>query len=354
LSHHIGDLGSLAAIQALDQDVRSYEELFGCQPSCVACDLHPDYASTSYAERRAAEGLEVIAVQHHHAHMASCMAENQLTRPVLGIIWDGTGLGLDGAIWGGEFLVGDYGSFSRAAHFRYVALPGGEQAIREPWRMALSHLLDAEVAVDRFLARHDPKHRRVVETMIQKRIHCPRVSSVGRLFDAVASLIAVQARVSFDGQGAMELESLASAFQAEGHYSFAIEESAWPQTSGLPQPSIVDTRPIVRDIVQDITAQAEPGRIARRFHSTLVEIAIEVCRRVRATFAINDVVMSGGVFANALLQDEIETRLRNEDFNVYRHRVVPAGDGGLCLGQLMVANARRQVGAKRELEISAI
>ncbi|HEY4329336.1 MAG TPA: carbamoyltransferase HypF, partial [Phycisphaerae bacterium] len=207
VSHHLGDLDHLEAYLAFERDARLYEQLFEMKVRCLARDLHPDYASTRYATRRAeAENLPCVAVQHHHAHMASCMAEHGLNERVIGVTFDGTGYGTDGAIWGGEFLVGDYASVSRAAHLRYVAMPGGEKAAREPWRMALAHLMDAGINDSAFEKRVTGRGTATLRQMIQRNINCPRTSSMGRLFDAVAALTGIRDVASFEGQAAMELE----------------------------------------------------------------------------------------------------------------------------------------------------
>ena len=229
LSHHMGDLEHFAAYTAFERDIDHFERLFGVRPQRIAHDLHPDYASTRYARQRAEEtGVELVAVQHHHAHMASCMAEHGLTEPVIGVTFDGTGYGSDGAVWGGEFLVGDYRSFRRAGHLRYVGLPGGEQAIREPWRMAASHLLDAECDLTPLESLVPPGSLRTVRTMIERRFNTPLTSSAGRLFDAVAALLGLRSKVSYEGQAAVELEWLAEKASAGGSYLVEITEEASP------------------------------------------------------------------------------------------------------------------------------
>jgi hydrogenase maturation protein HypF len=338
LSHHMGDLDHYEAYRAFEKDVALYEQLFGITPEVVCHDLHPDYVTSHYARERSARlGAPLLAVQHHHAHLASCMAEHGLTEPVLGVTFDGTGFGTDGAVWGGEFLVGDYRHFHRGAHLRYVGLPGGDKAIREPWRMAVAHLRDAEIELGTFEARVLPVQLRTVERMLERRLNTPWTSSAGRLFDAVAALAGVRDRVSYEGQAAMELEWLASGLAADGTYAFDIHESC--QGSGTEAPLIVDTRPLIRAVAREAAQGIEAARIARRFHSTLVELIAAVCGRLRQMSGIEAVVLSGGVFLNALLTCEVSARLREEGFRVYRHRLVPPNDGGLSLGQLAVACA---------------
>jgi hydrogenase maturation protein HypF len=339
LSHHMGDLDHYDAYRAFEKDVLLYQQLFAISPEWIAHDLHPDYVTTRYARALASRtGAELLAVQHHHAHMASCMAEHGLTTPVIGVSFDGTGYGSDGAVWGGELLVGDYRHFRRAAHLRYVGMPGGEQAIREPWRMAVAHLADASVELAPLTARFLPTEMRTVERMLERRLNTPPTSSAGRLFDAVASLANVRDRVSFEGQAAMELEWLAAGVPPEGAYPFDVRLA--PSEEGSEPPLVVDTRPLIRAVAEEVREKIPTARIARRFHSTLVELIISVCGRLRHTTAIQSVVLSGGVFLNALLSVEVSARLEREDFRVYRHRLVPPGDGGLSLGQLAIAAQR--------------
>jgi hydrogenase maturation protein HypF len=315
--------------------VARFECLFAVRPSVLAHDLHPEYATTRYARERAlAEGLECLAVQHHHAHMASALAEHGLAGPAIGVTFDGTGYGTDGTLWGGEFLVGDCRSFRRAAHLRPVPLPGGERAVREPWRMALSVLLDAGLAgeaADLLGGRLPLLPLRGVERMIERRVNAPLSSSAGRLFDAVAALCGVRDRTTFEGQAAMELEALAAEAPEDGAYPFDLP--------GGITPLVVDTRPLVRAVAADCRRGAARSGVARRFHRALAAIVGEVCGRLRAVTGVDTVVLSGGVFQNALLSAEAAARLAGEGFRVYAQERVPCNDGGLALGQLAVAAA---------------
>jgi len=261
------------------------------------------------------------------------MAEHGLTERVLGVTFDGTGFGLDGAIWGGEFLVGDYRHFERAAHLRYVGMPGGDRAIHEPWRMALAHLLDAGVGPGPLAARLLPVQLRTVERMLERRFNAPLTSSAGRLFDAVAAIAGVRDHVSYEGQAAVELEWLATEVAADGVYPFAI---GVPAAGG---PLVIDTRPLIRAVAEETAKGTAVASIARRFHSTVVELIAVVCGRMRQATGLGGVVLSGGVFLNALLTSEVSARLARDGFRVYRHRVVPPNDGGLSLGQLAIAAA---------------
>jgi hydrogenase maturation protein HypF len=336
LSHHMGDLDHYEAFRAFEKDVALYQQLFAITPQVLAHDLHPDYATTRYAHERMRQGgTDVLAIQHHHAHLASCMAEHGLNGPVLGVTFDGTGFGTDGAIWGGEFLVGDYQQFTRAAHLRYVAMPGGEAAIREPWRMAVAHLADAKEKFALLRARLLPLRLRTVETMLERRLNAPWTSSAGRLFDAVAALAGVRDCVSHEGQAAMELEFLAAGVEPDGAYPFGLD-----QAEGSEAPLIVDTRPLIRAVAAEADRGVPAARIARRFHSTVVELILTVCKRLRRATGVEAVALSGGVFLNALLTLEASTRLTEDGFRVYRHRLVPPNDGGLSLGQLAIAAAR--------------
>jgi len=338
LSHHLGDLDHYEAYRAFVKDISLFEKLFAIRPLCVVHDLHPDYQTTRYArERSAAEGSELLSAQHHHAHMASCMAEHGLTEPVIGVTFDGTGYGTDGTIWGGEFLVGDYRKYRRMAHLRPVGMPGGDQAIREPWRMAVAHLRDAHSAPAHFQRQIQPQAFALIMKMLDSKFNTPMTTSAGRLFDAVAALAGLRQRVSYEGQAAMELEWLATNVADDAAYSFELEEVA----EGEPAETtlLVDTRPLIREVAKDANDGTSPGNIARRFHTTMVEIIAAACARIRRSTQLNAVVLSGGVFMNALLLRETCRRLRNDGFRVYRHRLVPPNDGGLSLGQLAIAAA---------------
>jgi hydrogenase maturation protein HypF len=335
LSHHIGDLDHYDAYRAFVAEIEHYERLFSIRPEGLVHDLHPDYASTRYARQR---GLGAVAVQHHHAHMASCMADNDLDEPVIGVTFDGTGLGSDGTLWGGEFLVGDYLSFRRAAHLLPVPLPGGEQAIREPWRVAVSYLEAAGACAPSFERRLDPGAARAVRKMIERGLHAPLTSSAGRLWDAVASLAGLRLRATFEAQAAMELEWAATGEPQDGSYPFDL---------GHGDPVRIDTRPLIRAVAADVESGTPTARIARRFHTTLAGIIVRACSALRQTSAPGAVVLTGGVFQNALLCRETIFGLTAEGFRVYRHRRVPPNDGGLCLGQLAVA-ARSESAAAEE------
>jgi hydrogenase maturation protein HypF len=338
LSHHMGDLDHHEAFKEFQKDVALYQQLLAITPECLVHDLHPDYVTTRFALARAErEGVQLLAVQHHHAHMASCMAEHGLDHPVIGVAFDGSGYGTDGAIWGGEFLVGDYQTFRRGAHLRYVGMPGGERAIREPWRMALAHLIDAGEQIDVLGSRISQQEMSLLKTMLDRRINTPATSSAGRLFDAVAALAGVRDRVSFEGQAAMELEGLAGTSPGPGDRLYPFELRSPDHGAALESPLIVDTRPLIRAVAEDAIKGEEAATISRRFHATLAEMIAAVCARIGQVTGLRDVVLSGGVFLNALLTHDASARLARAGFRVHRHRLVPPGDGGLSLGQIAVA-----------------
>ena len=332
VSHHAGDLDELLAFEAFGRDVALYGRTFDVTPTVVAHDLHPDYAATRYALSRTE--LQHVGVQHHHAHVASCLADNGLDGPAIGVAWDGAGWGTDGCVWGGEFLVGDRRGVHRAAHFRYVAMPGGERAAREPWRMALAHLRDAGLDDANALRMVAAPIRKTVAQMVERQLNAPLTSSVGRLFDAVAALCGASRAMTFEGQAAMWLESRAERSRDDGRYPFVLDDASYPDG-----PMTVDTRPLIRAIERDRRAGLEPAVMARRFHSTLADIVRDVVRGLRTRTGLRRVALSGGVFLNGILTTELETLLAVDGFEVYRHRKVSPGDGGLSLGQLAVAAA---------------
>ena len=322
VSHHLGDLDHPAALRAWEDSIARYREMCRIEPARLVHDLHPDYASTRWA---LASGLEPLGVQHHHAHFASCLAENGFTGPALGVCFDGTGYGLDGTIWGGEFLAGTIGSVIRAAHLLPVPMPGGERAIREPWRMAVAHLRAA--GEDTALPGVDPAAISAVRRMLDRSVSSPLTSSMGRLFDAVAAIAGARAsQVTYEGQAAIALEWLATGLDPDRAYPFELFE----QGDRL----VVDTRPLVAAAAADARAGAGAARIGRRFHSAVVDLIAAVCARLRRRTGLEAVALSGGVFVNAILAREAAVRLETDGFRVLRHRVVPPNDGGLCLGQL--------------------
>ncbi|MGA8529421.1 MAG: carbamoyltransferase HypF, partial [Acidobacteriaceae bacterium] len=332
-SQHLGDLENYETLQFFQETLERMRRLFHVTPTAIAHDLHPGYLSTQFALQQTS--LRHIGVQHHHAHIASCMAEHQLEGRVIGVAWDGTGFGTDGTIWGGEFLVAGYTSFDRHARLRPVLLAGGDSGIREPWRAARSYLLDAfdgSLPADpRWNLMASAERIRIVDSMLQRRVNTIPTSSAGRLFDAVASLIGLRHTVSFEGQAAMMLEAAAESGSAlsEGPYEFAFSGTA---------PVDVDLRPMVRQIVSELDAGASSAQIAFRFHATLVAIVTRLCRRMRDDLQLHRVCLSGGCFQNALLLTGCVQSLRDAGFDVFIQREVPANDGGISLGQAAVAS----------------
>ncbi|HUE22753.1 MAG TPA: carbamoyltransferase HypF [Bryobacteraceae bacterium] len=327
LSQHIGDMQNYETLVFFEETLANLKKLFRVEPHAIAHDLHPGYLTTQYALR--VPDLEKIGVQHHHAHIASCMAENGLRGKVIGVALDGTGYGTDGQIWGGEFLVADYGGFERRAHLRYVPLAGGDAAVRQPWRPALAYLADTFGPAAEFpelaLWRDVPEsQRKLVRSMIAHRVNTIETSSCGRLFDAVASLVGLRQEIDFEGQAAIELETIAADGVADG-YAFGLDGDT------------VDFRPAIERIVAEVRARMPAAVIAARFHNTVAEAIVEVCRRLRAGETLNRVCLSGGTFQNMKLLVRTLAGLRRLGFEVFIHAQVPPNDGGIALGQAVIA-----------------
>ena len=332
LSQHIGDLENYETLVFFRETFERMKDLFRIAPSTVAYDLHPQYLSTKLAMELT--GVEKIGVQHHHAHIASCMAENGITAKVIGVAFDGTGFGTDGKIWGGEFLVADFTGFERRAHLRYISLAGGDTAVREPWRIGLSYLLDTFGAklgsLDLpLLGRVAPNKIATVRSMIDSGFNTVPTSACGRLFDAVASIAGVRDEVNFEAQAAIELEMSA----------LAGVDAAYPFEIGSGGPWQIDVRPAIERIVADVLAAKPRGWIAAAFHNTVAAIIVEVCVRLRAADGIARVCLSGGTFQNLYLLQHALAGLRARDFEVFLHAKVPPNDGGIALGQAVIANA---------------
>jgi hydrogenase maturation protein HypF len=332
LSQHVGDLENLESYNFFQEAVDHLQRVLEVQPTIIAHDLHPDYFSTKWALGR--EGVQHVPVQHHHAHIAACMAENHLDGKIIGIALDGTGYGTDGAIWGGEVLVADYASFERAGHLQYVPLPGGSAAIHEPWRMAVSHLAKhygtALLSLDiPFIKEIDHRRLHLVLQMMQREVHSPRTSSCGRLFDAVAALIGLRSSVNYEAQAAIELEMAAHNSTDEGAYPFNLvkEGSIWR----------IGTRSLFDWLIADIRRQASIPDMSRRFHNGLALVLADLAAKLREERGLDRVCLSGGCFQNVLLFEFVLAALRKQNFTVYFHSEVPAGDGGISLGQALVA-----------------
>lgn len=334
MSQHIGDLQNVETLKALDEIASGMGTLLGITPERVAHDKHPDYLSTRYALEK---NLPAFGVQHHHAHMASCMAENLLEGDVIGVIFDGTGFGDDGSIWGGEFFAGGYDKVTRMGRFRPIPLPGGDAAVREPFRTAISCCYDSfgPEAFDLPLAGWsgmELQSRELLRTVIEKRINSPLTSSCGRLFDAVSALIGVRGMVSYEGQAAIELEAMADNGEGTRRYRYEIIDSG--------ELMEIDWRPLFAGIRDDLRSGANRADMARSFHGALARASVEICSRIRETSGLQRVVLSGGVFQNRLLTENLIEQLEHAGFQIFTHRLVPPNDGGIALGQAIIAGRR--------------
>ncbi len=334
MSHHIGDLENLGTWTSFTEGIKHFQRVFQIEPVVVAHDLHPGYLSTRFA--LSLEGVDRVGVQHHHAHIAACLADNGVAGPVIGVAFDGTGYGVDGAVWGGEFLIADLASYRRVVHLAYVPLPGGEQAIHQPWRMAAAHLRGAFGPAHQdldlpLLAAVGRKNWRMLDRVMERGLNSPPTSSVGRLFDAVAAVTGICTMARFEGQAAMALEA---AVDRACRQSYPIplrrcEGETW----------VIETGPLWRELVNDVRQGTPVGVIAARFQNGLAAMIVEVCAVLRERWCIGAVALSGGVFQNLRLLVQVTEGLEREGFMVYTHRMVPPNDGGLSLGQAVVAAA---------------
>ena len=332
LSQHIGDLENIESFDFFCDAITYLSRILEIEPEVIAHDLHPDYFSTKWALTQ--KGVRVFGVQHHHAHIAACMAENRIDGRVIGLSLDGTGYGTDGQIWGGEALFVGYASFERAAHFAYVALPGGTAAIREPWRMAVSYLaqtfgedfLDLDIP---FVQELEREKAELILRMMAQRVNCPLTSSCGRLFDAVAALIGIRQEVSYEAQAAIELEMSGRSSSETDGYPFTIrrQDEYWQ----------IDPSPLFGAIVEDLRRKVCTETISRRFHNGLVETLVRLACLLRQESSLNQICLSGGTFNNLLLFEHLIRKLESHGFEVFTHSEVPTGDGGLSLGQALVA-----------------
>lgn len=325
VSQHIGDLENIEAYNFFKMTIEHLQRIFDVKPELIIHDMHPQYFSTQWAKER--PDIQTIAVQHHHAHLAACMAENQLTEPVIGIIMDGTGYGTDGTIWGGEILIGDYTNFDRFAHFEPMPLPGGDAAIKSPWRTAVSYLhktFDSSMPNLPFIDNHDIEP--IVE-MVDKNINSPLTSSCGRLFDAVAAMSGGRQTIRYEAQAAIELMQTFESTNVRP-FSFIIEHKNDRREILL--------QPIIRSVVRSIQNNESFSKISSRFHTTLIQIYLEVAKEARNETGIDQIVLSGGVFQNMILFEHTILALKKENFKVYTHSQVPTNDGGISLGQAMI------------------
>jgi hydrogenase maturation protein HypF len=337
VSHHIGDLENAETLRSFTEGIEHFSRLFDIVPEVVAYDLHPEYLSTKYALDL--DGVDLVGVQHHHAHIASCLADNGADGPVIGVAFDGTGYGTDGTIWGGEFLIATLTGFLRAGHLASVPMPGGAAAIRQPWRMAAAYLdaagLDTAgldtVGLD--IARRNAGRWEAILSMARRQVNAPLTSSAGRLFDAAAAMLNVRDEITYEGQAAIEFEQLADP-REEGAYGATIEQG---------NPFLVRGADLLGAAVEDLKSGVSREIIAARFHNGLARLIRDGCVLLRARRGLNTVALSGGVFQNQLLLRQTVAGLEASGFTVLRHSRVPCNDGGISLGQAVVAAARDRV-----------
>jgi len=348
LSRPDGDLNTLEDFRFFEKRIKALKRRLKITPRIIACDLHPEYISSKLADDLVkAKGLKIRPVQHHHAHIASCIVDNNVKGDVIGVAFDGTGLGLDGNIWGGEFFTGTIKGFKRAAHLQYVPMPGGEMSIREPWRMALSYLYNIygegfkKLNIG-FLKRTDKDTVNLLAQIIDKAINSPLTSSMGRFFDAVSSIIGICDVARYEGQAAVELEkeivlhtsSLGFArdrrFTLHDKYNFKYKDE-----KGV---VVIDWTPVIKGIVRDLQAKKDAGKISLKFHNAVCNMILELCVILRRKFHINRVALSGGVFQNRYLASHIRPILEKQEFKAYLHKDLPAHDGNIALGQAALAS----------------
>jgi hydrogenase maturation protein HypF len=334
------DFGSLSDYGNFSRYKRRVAEALkrlGSAPEVISCDMHPGYQSTEFAQGFSGGGPRIVKVQHHHAHIASCMMENAVKGRVIGVAFDGTGYGPDGAVWGGEFLLASIRDYKRAAYLKYIPMPGGEMAVTEPWRMAAAYLEDAFgpdlLKIDIPLTGNIKAGEwAVLRHMIDNRINSPMTSSMGRLFDAAAAIILGVPRVSFEAEAAIKLQRAAEkAPDEEKSYAFGVKRSG---------ALVIDASGIIKGIVGDLISGADKSAAAARFHNTVAKIITDICGRLRKSAKTKKVVLSGGVFQNSLLTNKAAAMLKKAGFNVYTHKLYSTTDAGISLGQIGVAGAR--------------
>ncbi|MCO1603758.1 carbamoyltransferase HypF [Desulfosporosinus nitroreducens] len=328
LSQFNGDLENLETFEHYKNNIERYKELFSFSPKFIAHDMHPEYLSTKYALDY---NLPKIAVQHHHAHIVSCMFENNLERKVIGVCFDGTGYGTDGKLWGGEFMVCDRKEFTRVGHLDYVKMPGGEKAIKEPWRMGVSYLYKAlgtnKEACGGLFELYGEAAKNLI-TMIDSNINCPQTSSVGRLFDAVSNIIGITDKVTYEGQAAIELEAVSDIEIKEAYSYNIIKRDIY----------IIEPYEMIKEVILDKLDGVSSKIMASKFQNTIVNLSVSMCTYLRRDTGINEVALSGGVFQNSYLLKKISENLKKEGFGVYTHTHLPSNDSGLAIGQIIIAN----------------
>ncbi|MDD4239050.1 MAG: carbamoyltransferase HypF [Desulfotomaculaceae bacterium] len=327
VSQHIGDLDNLPTLEYYERMIAFYKQIFRINPRIVAYDLHPAYLSTQYA--KSIGNVQLLGVQHHHAHIVSCMLENGITDQVIGIACDGTGFGTDGNLWGGEFLLADYRSFTRLGHFKYVRMPGGEKAIKEPYRMAYGYLYSlfgkGANAFPKYIESIEADELLLMEQQMYKHLYAPLTSSCARLFDAVSAIINIARIARYEGEAAIRLESIIDE-RVIDYYDFDLQEY------------ILNPAPILQGVYDDLENDIAPSTIAAKFHNTLTNAITKVCREISNLTGVKKVCLSGGVFQNAYLLKGLVKHLTKEGFRVFWQQKVPANDGGISLGQVMIAH----------------
>jgi hydrogenase maturation protein HypF len=327
VSQYIGALDGYQTYGVFEGQIQHFRSLFQYKPSIIAHDWNPDDLPARYA---AAQTGPTVAVQHHHAHMAGCMAEHGLSGPAIGVIYDGTGLGTDGAVWGGEFLTGTLSGFTRAGHLAYVRLQGGDLVAREPWRCAASYLCALQVDPGAYLPHAALETLDAVCAATRQQVQCFSSSSMGRLFDCVAALCGFQGSITYEAQAAIELEGLADP-EVRECYHYRIDDTG----EGV----ILDYEELLRAILDDLRQQVPVGVISARFHQSIVEATAACVCRIHETTGLQDVVLSGGVFENGYLLEGLISKLRDQGLCVYYNRLTPTNDGGIAFGQAAVAGA---------------
>jgi hydrogenase maturation protein HypF len=355
VSQHIGDMENMETLEHFDRTISLYKRLFHIEPEIIAYDLHPDYLATKYAQELGESGMKLIPVQHHHAHIASCLADNGLEGPVIGVALDGTGMGADGNIWGGEFLIADYRNFNRVGHLEYLPLPGGDAAVKRPRRTAIGYILTllGENALNAVIASQAEHSQltsigqvgeveiEVIKRQIERKINSPLTSSMGRLFDAISALLGIRGEIDYEGQAAVELEMAAHSSVTARELDEAISgnNESYPydivEDKGI---RIVRLRDLFAAVIEDLHQGISKGRISVEFHNTVARMINEMCHLIADETGLSQVALSGGVFQNRLLLRRTVNLLESSGFQVFSHRQVPCNDGDVSLGQAVIAN----------------
>ncbi|MEN6394073.1 MAG: carbamoyltransferase HypF, partial [Anaerolineaceae bacterium] len=347
VSHHIGDLENYETFTSFEEGIRIFENVFKLKPEVIAHDLHPNYLSSRYAiERSFQDNCPSVAVQHHHAHIASCMGENQIpsTTKVIGLSFDGTGYGTDGAIWGGEIFIADYKNFDRLYHLKYFKLPGGDMAIRNPARIAVAYLFQSDIDLDNRIPSVQSLNTEQISILLSQithNINAPLTSSMGRLFDAVASIIGIRQHINYEAQAAIELEAAIDPDEKSA-YSFDVCQDIRDNSTGMvaPDEMLIDSSPVLREVVADFFKGCSASIISAKFHNGIVNMILSICSEIRKRYNITEVVLSGGVWQNHTLLSKTFAGLEENSFHPIIHKSLPPNDGGISLGQSIIAYHR--------------